>query len=390
MPTSRKPRLAWSGKDLRTAAAPVTLRDDQTRSLATARGLCDNRLIHGDNLPVLHALAPEFAGQIRCIYLDPPYNTRSDPAQYDDGALHRAWLSALRDRLEAMAPLLREDGSLWLQLDDHEVHYAKVLLDEVWGRANFVTSVVWRRRASQANSARHLATVHDHILVYAKNLAHLRLGRVPLKEAYVKEAYRNPDGDPRGPWRLKPLLQGKKSTNLPWTLTAPDGQQWTQRWRCSPSTFDRYLQDQRIHFAPGGLPNIKLFLKESKGMVPGTFWDGPGSNEEASREVEGLFGAKTAFDTPKPEALLAQILKIATDPEDWVLDAFAGSGTTGAVAHKLGRHWLMIEREQPSARLAAQRMRKVVEGADPGGATRAESWQGGGGFRYQESMPERA
>ncbi len=382
MPTAKKPKLAWHDKDQRQPITPATLREDPALSRTTAHGLCDNRLIHGDNLPVLHALAAEFAGQIQCIYLDPPYNTRSDPAHYDDGALHRRWLSALRDRLEVLRPLLSETGALWLQLDDHEAHYAKVLLDEVFGRANFVTSIVWKRRQSRANSARHFAVEHDHIFVYAKNLAQVQIGRVPLKEAYVKEAYRNPDGDPRGPWRLKPLLQSQKSTNAAWTLTTPDGRDLTERWRCSPVTFAAHLADKRIHFAPGGLPNIKLFLRESQGMVPGTFWDGPGSNEAASLEIEALFGTKTAFDTPKPEALLAHILTLATRPGDWVLDAYAGSGTTGAVAHKLGRRWVLIEQGEHCERVILPRLRKVVDGADGGGVTQAAGWLGGGGFGY--------
>lgn len=387
MPISKKPRLTWQGKEEPREIPKVYLSCEAEFGHAATAGLTGNRLILGDNLAVLHALHADFRERFRCIYLDPPYNTRGDRVDFDDGWLHAQWLGALRLRLEAQMPLLRQDGSLWLQLDDHEVHYAKVMADEILGRRNFVASITWRRRGSQANLGRHIAPVHDHILVYAKDIEHLHLGRIPLRAEYVAEKYRNPDADPRGPWRRKPLLLGPKARNPTWTVQAPDGRRLTGRWRVSPTTYHALLADGRIHFGDGEQPVIKLFLSENKGQLPSTFWDGPGTNEEATRELEALFGRKAAFGTPKPEALLARILTLATRPGDWVLDAYAGSGTTGAVAHKMGRHWVMIEQGEQGQSCILPRMQRVIDGDDLGGVTSATAWRGGGAYGCWRAEP---
>ena len=387
MPISRKPRLVWHGKDESASIPKVCLQEDVALGRRVQATSADNRLIHGDNLAVLSALQAEYRGRFRCIYLDPPYNTRRSRVDFDDGLLHAHWLAALRLRLQAQRELLRDDGSLWMQLDDHEAHYAKVLADEVLGRRNFVASITWKRRASQANLGRHLAPVHDHILVYAKDLKLLRLEKIPLRPSYVAEKYRNPDCDPRGQWRRKPLLVGPKSRNPVWTVQAPDGRRLTGRWRVSPATYAALLADGRIHWGDGEQPVIKLFLSENQGQLPSTFWDGPGTNEEAARESEALFGQKGAFDTPKPEALLARIIAIATQPGDWVLDAYAGSGTTGAVAHKMARQWVMIEQGEQCLTRIVPRMRRVIDGDDPGGATAAAGWLGGGAYGFWRAAP---
>ena len=387
-----KLELTWIGKDKQPRLEPRILLEDPALSYHAPRRIAesdvfDNRLIFGDNLLALKALEQEFAGKIKCVYIDPPYNTGSAFEHYDDGVEHSLWLSLMRDRLDSLRKLLRDDGSLWIQLDDNEAHYCKVLLDELFGRRNFLTSIVWKRRASQANLAKHIAPIHDHIFIYAKNLSCLVLNKIPLREEYVDQMYRNPDNDPRGLWRTKPLLQGKKSKNTAWTVTAPDGRKLTDRWRCSPETYQAYLRDKRIYFPEGGQPNIKIFLNESEGQIPGTFWDGPGTNEDASKEIEALFGSKSAFDTPKPEALIERILTIASNPNDIVLDSFGGSGTTGAVAHKMGRRWIMVELGEHCHTHIIPRLKKVIDGTDKGGISEAIGWKGGGGFRYYRLAP---
>lgn len=346
-----------------------------------------NMLIHGDNLLALKSLEQDYAGCVKCIYIDPPYNTGNAFEHYDDGVEHSIWLSLMRDRLLLLRNLLSDDGSIWVQLDDNEVHYCKVLMDEIFGRNNFMTSIVWKRRAAQANLAKNFSPIHDFILVYARNASKVIINKVPLREEYVKTTYRNPDNDPRGVWRTKPLLQGRKSKNPRWTLELPDGRRLTEPWRCTPETYQRYLEDNRIYIPEGGVPNIKIFLSESEGQTSNTFWDGFGTNEEAAIEIGELFGDKTAFDTPKPEALIKQIFTIGSSDGDLVLDSFLGSGTTAAVAHKMGRRWIGVELGDHAYTHCAVRMQKVVDGSDQGGISKAQNWKGGGGFKFYELAP---
>lgn len=391
MANDMKLELHWFGKEKRNKIEPRVLVSDRDKSYlgkSLGRGqTVDNSLIFGDNLLGLKALSSHYFGSLKCVYIDPPYNTGSAFTHYDDGLEHSIWLSLLRDRLELIKDLLCTTGSLWIQLDDNEAQYCKVLLDEIFGRKNFVATVIWKRRASQANLAKHFAPIHDYIFVYAKDINFLSLNKIPLREEYVQQMYRNPDNDPRGPWRTKPLLQGLRSKNPVWELAAPDGRRIKAAWRCSPQTYADYLADKRIYFPEGGQPNIKIFLNESEGQVPSTFWDGPGTNEEASLQIEALFGDKKAFDTPKPEQLIERILTIATSPGDLVLDSFAGSGTTGAVAHKMGRRWIMIEMGEHCHTHIIPRMKKVIDGTDQGGISKAVGWKGGGGFKYYRLAP---
>ena len=345
------------------------------------KGLFDNKLIFGDNFLVLEALEEKYKGKVKCVYIDPPYNTGNVNCNYRDSAEHSQWLLRLEVCLRLLKKFLTDDGSLWLQLDDTEVHYAKVLCDEIFGRKNFVTSIIWRRRAAQANYSKYMAVVHDHILFYASDISQLSVNRIPL-EGKAKLMYKNPDKDPRGPWRTKPLLQGRKSRNIEWTLIAPDGRKITNRWRYSPEIYERYLEDNRVVFPLGGQPNIKIFLFENPGRIPNTFWEGVGSNEQASREIESLFGSQSVFTTPKPESLIERILTIATVPGDLVLDSYAGSGTTGAVAHKMGRQWIMIESGEHCCTCCIPRLKKVIDGNDKGGISKKVNWQGGGGFWF--------
>lgn len=359
----------------------------ETGVLPNGKSWNGNMLIHGDNLLALKSLEQDYAGCVKCIYIDPPYNTGNAFEHYDDGVEHSIWLSLMRERLLLLRNLLADDGSIWVQLDDNEVHYCKVLMDEIFGRNNFMTSIVWKRRAAQANLAKNFSPIHDFILVYARIASKVIINKVPLREEYIKTTYRNPDNDPRGVWRTKPLLQGRKSKNPRWTLELPDGRKLTEPWRCTPETYQKYLEDNRIYIPEGGVPNIKIFLSESEGQTSNTFWDGFGTNEEAAIEIGELFGDKTAFDTPKPEALIKQIFTIGSSDGDIVLDSFLGSGTTAAVAHKMGRRWIGVELGDHAYTHCAVRMQKVVDGSDQGGISKAQNWTGGGGFRFYELAP---
>lgn len=384
--------LNWIGKSAKSMLEPRILLEDRSKSYHAAyrhtKSDCfNNYLIHGDNLLVLKSLESDFSNSIKCIYIDPPYNTGAAFRQYEDGLEHSQWLNLMSSRCLLLQKLLAKEGSFWIQLDDNEVHYCKVMLDEIFGRKNFVTSIVWKRRASQANLAKNIAPIHDYILIYAKDISNLEFNKVPLREEYVNQMYKNPDNDPRGLWRTKPLLQGLKSKNPEWELTAPDGRKIKARWRVSPNTYKRYLADNRIYFPQGGQPNIKIFLEESEGQIPSTFWEGDGTNEEASLEIEALFGDKTEFDTPKPEKLIQKILQIATNEGDLVLDSFGGSGTAAAVAHKMKRRWIMVELGDHCYTHIIPRLKKVIDGEDQGGITKAVDWKGGGGFRFYELAP---
>ena len=347
----------------------------------------ENMIIHGDNLLALKALLPEYEGKIKCIYIDPPYNTGHAFAQYDDSVEHSTWLSLMKPRIELLIMLLSQNGVFFVQLDDNEVHYAKIICDEAFGRNNFVTSIAWKRRASQANLAKFFAPVHDHILVYAKDKNLLTLNKVELREEYVSSMYKNLDNDPRGAWRTKPLLQGKRSKNPEWEVELPDGRKLRGRWRCSRAKYQEYLKDNRIYVPKDGVPNIKIFLSESLGQVANTFWDNAGTNEEAGSEIERLFGSKTNFETPKPERLISRILQIGSSHGDIILDSFLGSGTTSAVAHKMGRKYIGIEMGEHAYSLVHKRMKKIIDGADGLKLSEALDWQGGGGFKFYKLAP---
>ena len=388
MSNKQKLELTWIGKEKRSRLEPRILVEVPEKSYhAKEKGdndIFDNMLIHGDNLLALKALEQDFTGKIKCIYIDPPYNTGSAFTHYDDCLEHSIWLNLMQERFMLLRNLLADDGSIWVQLDDNEVHYCKVLMDEIFGRNNFMTSIVWKRRASQANLAKHFAPIHDFILVYAKEEKQITVNKVPLRDEYIKQTYKNPDNDPRGVWRTKPLLQGRKSKNPRWTLLLPDGRKLTEPWRCTPEKYQAYFDDNRIYIPKGGVPNIKIFLSENEGQTPNTFWDGFGTNEEATSEIGNLFNDKNAFDTPKPEKLIERIITIATNPGDLVLDSFLGSGTTAAVAHKMGRRWIGIELGDHCYTHCIPRLQKVIDGTDQGGITKAVDWHGGGGFRFFE------
>ncbi|MCL4193538.1 MAG: site-specific DNA-methyltransferase, partial [Thermoguttaceae bacterium] len=353
----------------------------------------DSRLIFGDNLLALKALEQEFTGRIKCIFIDPPYNTGSAFEHYDDGVEHSIWLSLMRERLEILKRLLSEDGSIWVTIDDNEAHYLKVLCDEVIGRPQFVANIVWQKRTSRENRAA-IGSAHDHVLLYAKAGA---VGWKDSRNALPSNdaGYSNPDNDSRGPWRSIPFSAQGFRKNQMYKIKTPSGEDVDPpKGRCWAATEPEYLKllgDRRVYFPNDGAgrPRIKQFRGEEKGLVPMTWWDAgfAGDNEQAKKEVLDLFPDYGPFGTPKPERLLQRVLQIATNPGDWVLDSFAGSGTTGAVAHKMGPRWIMVELGEHCHPPIIPRHKKVIAGQAPGGVTEAVGWQGGGGFRYYRLAP---
>ena len=359
-----------------------------------AQSAAGNLLIQGDNLEALKALLPFYRGQVKCIFIDPPYNTKSAFEHYDDNLEHSQWLSMMLPRLQLLRELLSEDGSIWVTIDDNEGHYLKVLMDEVFGRGNFVASVIWRKNYSPKSTARHFSEDHDYVLIYAKNGATWLPNLMPRTEKQDR-AYKNPDKDPRGAWKPGDL-SARNFYGYP--ITTPSGRLIAgppnaMYWRVSEQKLRELDADQRIWWGKDGanVPAMKRFLSEVKqGLVPQTWWsyEEVGHTQDAKREVVELFGSD-AFGTPKPERLLQRILHIATNPNDLVLDSFLGSGTTVAVAHKMGRRWIGIEMGEHAATHCLPRLQKVIDG-EQGGISQAVGWGtgangqpfDGGGFRF--------
>ncbi len=353
-----------------------------------------NVVIHGDNLEALKALLPFYAGQVKCIYIDPPYNTHSAFEHYDDNLEHSKWLAMMWPRLELLRELLAEDGSIWVSIDDNEAHYLKVMMDEVYGRSNFIDTVIWRKNYSPKSSARHFSSDHDYILVFSKT-ADSFIPNLMARTERQNKAYKNPDNDPRGPWKpsdlsaRNPYSLGKYSISTPSgrAIKGPPGGNY---WRVSEESFWRLVEDNRIWWGENGdsIPQIKRFLTEVKqGVTPQTIWsyEDVGHTQDSKKEILALF-KDDVFLTPKPERLIQRILHIATNPGDLVLDSFLGSGTTAAVAHKMGRRYIGIEMGEHAVTHCVPRLKKVIEG-EQGGISNSVGWKGGGGFRFYRLGP---
>lgn len=403
MAAKTKLELTWIGKDIRPRLEPRILIEEPELSYhAKARrdgDIFDNLLIHGDNLLALKALEtdPTVRGKVKCVFIDPPYNTGSAFEHYDDGLEHSMWLGMMRDRLEIIKNLLTPDGSLWIAIDDNEAHYLKVVCDEVFGRQAFVASAVWENFYGRSNAAA-ISPSHNYVLIYSPLGNKFKYHRNLLpRDDKSSSKYKNPDNDPRGPWRLGPIFAAEeRHDGLMYTITTPSGREVRppkgSHWRMTEPDFWKMVDDGRIVFGQSGdnAPAIKLFLNEVQdGMVPRTWWPHGevGHSQEAKREIQSLFPATLPFDTPKPERLVERVIRIATNPGDLVLDSFAGSGTTGAVAHKMGRRWIMVELGDHAKTHIVPRMQKVIDGSDKGGVTEATGWKGGGGYRFARLAP---
>ncbi len=383
------PYLHWLTRDddlIQSRKAPYRLLEEAPEHSA---GDADspNMLIQGDNLDALKALLPYYAGKVKCIYIDPPYNTRSAFSHYDDSLEHSLWLAMMVPRLELLRELLAEDGSIWVSIDDNEGHYLKVIMDEVFGRGNFVDTVIWEKADSPRNSARRFSSDHDYIFVYAKNE-----NWVPKRLPRTQEAnsiYKNPDNDPRGPWLPGDPYANKPYSKGRYTIEGPTGRKFSpppgRYWRVSEERLRKLDKDGRVWWGPNGSarPSIKRYLSEVADLVPRTFWqkNDVGSNRTSKNEMRILFPDSASFDTPKPEKLVKRILQISTNEGDIVLDSFLGSGTTAAVAHKMGRRYIGIEMGEHAITHCAPRLKKVIEG-EQGGISESVNWQGGGGFRF--------
>jgi len=396
--TEKKQRLelTWIGKEQQPRLEPRILLEDPSLSHHAEHRLgehdiFDNRLIFGDNLLALKALEQEFTGKVKCIFIDPPYNTGSAFTHYDDGLEHSLWLTMMRDRLALLRRLLSDDGSIWITIDDNEAHYLKVLCDEVFGRANFVGTITWQHSVQGKNDAKLLSLHHNYLLVYRKSLNFMR-NLLPRTEGHNVN-YSNPDSDPNGPWRSGDVRSPNYRENLRYDVITPSGNVISppvNGWRWSKDTFWSKVDSGEISFVNNETRVLrKIYLRDQEGRVPESIWFGSeaGTTRDANLHLNTLLGPETSFDTPKPEELVQRVLLISTNPGDLVLDSFAGSGTTGAVAHKMGRRWIMVELGEHIHTHIIPRLKKVINGKDPGGITEAVDWKGGGGFRYFKLAP---
>lgn len=388
------PILNWLNKDEAvTTSKKCTYRLlEEVPELSYGDADNENLLIQGDNLEALKSLIPHYAGKIKCIYIDPPFNTKQAFENYDDNFEHSVWLGMMYPRLELLRELLTEDGAIWVHLDDSELHYCKIMLDEIMGRKNFVTSVVWQKVFAKKNKAL-ISGSHDSILIYSKNIDKWDRKLLPRSDEQLK-AFKNPDNDPRGDWQSVSYTVKSESSDkrkeYRYPIELPSGREVMppagRHWNGLENRTENLKQDKRLWFGPDGdkPPRMKVFLSEVQGgIVPDTWWnhEASGNNQEAKKEAIAVVPNVEPFSTPKPERLLRRVIEISTNPGDIVLDAFAGSATTLAVAHKLGRGFIGIELGEHALTHCQPRLVKVVDG-EQGGISEIVNWTGGSGFRF--------
>jgi adenine-specific DNA-methyltransferase len=348
-----------------------------------------NMLIQGDNLEALKALLPYYSGQVKCIFIDPPYNTKSAFEHYDDNLEHSEWLSMMYPRLELLRELLSEDGSIWVTIDDNEAHYLKVIMDEVFGRKNFIAEVIWRTSDNSNNNAKKFSLDHNPVFVYSKNSSWTPKF---LNDLAKRQHFKNPDNDVRGPWfDGNPVNNPALRPNLQFDIISPNGsiiKHPPNGWRWSKETIEEKIRTGEIRFSEDGKRLIRrTYLADMEGLPPSSMWidlEETGHNRQAKYELKNLFPDEKVtdlFSTPKPERLIQKILLLSTDSNDLVLDSFLGSGTTAAVAHKMGRRYIGIEMGDHAETHCLPRLKKVVDG-EQGGISESVGWTGGSGFRY--------
>ena len=397
---SKKLELVWEGKETPLRPEPRILieKPELSYSVDGENVSKDNILIHGDNLLALKALEKDYSGKVKCIYIDPPYNTGSAFEHYDDNFEHSVWLNLMKGRLEILWKLLNPaDGSIWISIDDDERDYLKILCDEIFGRNNFLASLVWQKRYSRENREA-IGDVHEYILVYTKDKNRFKEIRnlVPMNEEQAK-VYKNPNNDPKGRWRPVPMTAqaGHATSEQFYEIIAPGGKVFTppqgRCWSLSKATFEKLRAEGRIYFGKdnNSQPNTIRYLSEVSGVAPWTWLpsDEVGHTDSAKKEIMDLFGKNNIFDTPKPERLIQRIIHIATNEGDLVLDSFLGSGTTAAVAQKMGRRWIGIEMGNHAYTHCKVRLDKVISGEDKGGITKDVNYQGGGSYKFYELAP---
>ena len=404
------PVLDWIGKKAvvnHHREVPYRLiKCDRARSVGDAE--TGNLLMQGDNLEAMKALLPYYAGKVKCIYIDPPYNTGNEGWVYNDNvnspemlawlgrvvgketedlSRHDKWLCMMYPRLRLLKDLLAPEGAIFISIDDNEVHNLIALMNEIFGVNKFVANIVWQKRTSRENRSA-IGDSHDFIVVYAA------AGKDAWKKVRNKlppndKGFSNPDNDPKGKWRSIPFSAQGFRENQMYVIETPTGKKLRppkgRCWGATEPVFEAYRAEGRVYFPKGGngRPRIKTYMGEEEGLVPSTIWFAKdvGDNERAKKEVLALFPDDEAFDTPKPEALMQSIIAISTNPGDLVLDSFLGSGTTAAVAMKMGRQVIGVEMGEHAETVAGRRLKQVVEG-EQGGVSKAVDWQGGSGFRF--------
>ncbi len=351
-----------------------------------------NYLIKGNNLIALHSLKKKFAKQVKCIYIDPPYNTGNDSFNYNDNFNHSLWLVFMKNRLEAAREFLRDDGVIFVQCDDNEQAYLKVLMDEIFLRENF-DAIIWRKIEENASSGGTMKITHtirkdhEHILIYYKNKADFRTNKF-LELPNFDNDYKNLDNDPRGEFKAGSIsMKGTINSKNYYSVTTPGGRVVTRVWRIDKDEFNELHEDNRIYYGKdgNGIPQIKIFLQEMREVTPKSIFENLGSLYDAKEyELGKMFDKETIKDmTPKPEALISRILEVSTNENDLVLDFFAGSGTTCAVAHKMKRRYIGIEQMDYIETITKERLKKVIEG-EQGGISKKCGFKGGGSFVYAE------
>lgn len=366
-----------------------TIKLNRDAELNKKRGLSedtitDNLIIKGNNLLALHSLKKEFAGKVKLIYIDPPYNTGNDGFAYNDNFNHSSWLTFMKNRLEVARELLREDGAIFVQCDDNEQAYLKVLMDDIFGRENFIGCVVWKRKRGRDNSARWLSRTHEYFLIFAKTKENLNFNLVELDDT-TKKAYKNPDNDPRGNWRLLACWARGTQGGVEYEFTSKNGIYFSKRlWLFSKANLEKMDNENRLVIKGDNIYR-KLFLTENTGQVVETIWNNIEETSNAANaadEIKVLFGS-IIFSTPKPELFIKRILEIASNSSDIILDYHLGSGTTAAVAHKMNRQYIGVEQMDYIKTVSVERLKKVIEG-EQGGISKSVNWQGGGSFVYLE------
>ena len=392
--SKQKLELMWVGKEKRAKLEPRILIEDPEKSYhadkrVSGNDIFDNMLIHGDNLLALKALEQDYAGRVKCIYIDPPYNTGNAFEHYDDGLEHSIWLSLMRERLELLKNLLSDDGVIFVNLDENEHAYCKVLCDEIFGRINYIGDLIWQKRKGGGNDSHFFALDQDYILVYAKNSDkkfHVEKWRVSQSENYLKRYKEIDKNGDRFYWDT--LARDGLQNPIPVTIKCPDGSFLSINSQKSKDTIEIGLREGSIRLIKsknGWTLHHRVYMP--KGQVLRSILTEVGTNKTAGDEITSLFGNNKSFDYPKPESLIFKLLELTTNPGDLVLDSFLGSGTTAAVAHKMGRRWIGIELGEHCDTHCVPRLKKVIDGEDAGGITKSANWRGGGGFRYYNLAP---
>jgi type III restriction-modification system: methylase len=343
--------------------------------------ITDNLIIKGNNLLALHSLKEEFAGKVKLIYIDPPYNTGNDSFAYNDNFNHSSWLTFMKNRLEIARELLKEDGAIFVQCDDNEQAYLKLLMDDTFGRENFVSTIVWKRKRGRDNSARWFSKAHEYFLVYAKQKNILYFNLIEMDEE-TKLQYKNPDNDKRGNWRMLACWARGTQGGVKYDFTTKGGQHFSERlWLFSKENLKNLDQEDKLVIRGDNIYR-KLFIHEHKGQVLESIWSDASNAANAADEIKNLFGS-IVFDTPKPEPFIQRIIELSSSESDIVLDYHLGSGTTAAVAHKMNRQYIGVEQMDYIDTVTVERLKKVIEG-EQGGISKLENWHGGGSFVYME------